>query len=673
MRPDPGILFRLQAGAWATLLLFCIGLLGHAILFDEDVPFVRQGAGAAWIMAPQPRTADLIVVDPAAPPAHVFRKSFEARAGDASARLEGTALRDAKLQINGKSLPLIPRGEGWKQGFQADLSDALIQGRNEILLSVTNPSGPALLQARIVTSLGTTASDSSWTVTRISGSKPGADAPETFAQIATDLALNPESRQLPTPLEVAPRQGLILLLVFALAALAAWRRPALLERVPSERWPGIVLAAITLFWLALFAFKFVPMPLALGFDASAHLAYIDYIRVQHALPTAAYGFSTYHPPLFYLLTGAGVELFGAESNLWTGRIVYRALPFACGLLNIWLTGSVARRLWPGEALKPSLALAVAGLLPMNIYMSAYVSNEPMLAALVSGAIALTTAILMAERVRWAHWVGLTALLGAALLTKFTALGVAPVIAFFASLRTWWLDGKSPAHAAAVLAGLVLGAASLAGWFYWRNWVLFEDPLVWNLDIPGALTWWMRPGFHTADWYLSFGESLVHPLFAGYASFWDGLYSTLWGDGLVAGMARVATRHGFWNDEFHVLTYPLALPATGCLVLGAGRIWLESFTSSALPRKLVYSLLASILFLLAFSGLLISLQLAFYAQAKAFYLLCGVLPLAIAGAEGISAVSRWIQPTRGTWRRALHCAGIGWLASLAASIGLSFLG
>ncbi|MDE0885872.1 MAG: hypothetical protein OSB70_10095 [Myxococcota bacterium] len=673
MRPAARTLFRLQAGAWASLLLFCIGLLGHAILFDEDVPFVRQGAGPAWIMAPLPRTADLVAVDPAAPPAHVFRKFFEAQAGDTGARLKGTALRTAELQINGETLPLLPRGGGWKQGFEADLSDALIQGRNEIRLSVVNPSGPALLQASIVTSLGTTASDSSWTVTRISGSKPGAVATQTYAQTATDLALNPESRQLPTPLEIAPRQGLILLLVFGLAALAAWRRPALLARVPSGRWPRLVLASITLFWLALFAFKFVPMPLALGFDASAHLAYIDYLRVQHALPTAAHGFSTYHPPLFYLLTGAGVELFGAEGNLWTGRIVYRALPFACGLSNVWLTGAVARRLWPGEALKPSLALAVAGLLPMNIYMSAYVSNEPMLAAWISGAIALTTAILLAERVKLAHWAGLSALLGAALLTKFTALGVAPVIAFFASLRAWWLDGKGPAHAAAVLAGLSLGAVSLAGWFYWRNWVLFGDPLVWNLDIPGGLSWWMRPGFHTADWYLSFGESLVHPLFAGYASFWDGIYSTLWGDGLVAGMARVATRHGFWNDSFQLLTYPLALPATGCLVIGAGQVWLKSFTSNALPKRLVYSLLASILFLLAFSLVLISLQLAFYAQAKAFYLLCAVLPLAIAGAEGLSAVSRWIQPARATWRRALHCAGIGWLASLTASIGLSFLG
>jgi len=615
----------------------------------------------------------LIVVDPDAPPPHVFRKSFRAGAQETKARLEGTALRTAQLHVNGKPLPLVPRGEGWKQGFEADLSGSLVEGRNEVLIRVVNPSGPALLQARIDTSLGTTSSDSSWRVSRVSGPEALGASAEAFAQIATDIALHPESRQRPTPLAIAARHGGALLLIFSLASLAAWRRPALLGRIPRKRWPRITLAGITLFWLALFAFKFVPMPLALGFDAPAHLAYIDYLLEQGALPTAAYGFSTYHPPLFYLLTGAGVEIFGAEGSTWSGRIVYRALPFACGLANVWLTAAVARRLWPDQALKASLAIATAGLLPMNLYMSAYVSNEPMLAAWVSGALALATTILFAARVKLAHWAGLSALLGAALLTKFTALGVAPVIAFFAALRPWWLDGKGPVRAAAIFAGLCAGALGLAGWFYWKNWVLFGDPLVWNLDVPGALSWWMRPGFHTTDWYLGFGESLVHPLFAGYASFWDGVYSTLWGDGLVGGMARVTTRHGFWNDGFHLLTYPLALPATGCLAIGAIGIGFKSFTSDSRAHRLVYSLLTTVLFLLAFSLVLISLQLAFYAQAKAFYMLCGVLPLAIAGAEGLSQVNRWIQPSQAPWRRVLHCVGIGWLTSLAASIGLAYLG
>ena len=306
-------------------------------------------------------------------------------------------------------------------------------------------------------------------------------------------------------------------------------------------------------------------------------------------------------------------------------------------------------------------------------MSAYVSTEPLLAAWVSGALALATAILLADRVRFAGLAWLTLLLGAALLTKFTALAVVPIIAFFVALRAWWLDAHGPGMALAWMVGLLGGAALISGWFYTRNWLLFGDPLVWNLDVPGAATWWMRPGFHTADWYLGFGEALAHPLYAGFASFWDGVYSTLWGDGLVGGMAAPHTRHGMWNDHFQWLTYPLALPATLAMAAGSARLWIGSLRDESPARRLVLSMLVTVLFVLAFSLVLISLRLAFYAQAKAFYLLCAGLPLAIAGAEGLGAVTRWTAQATGPGRRILHCAWVGWMAALGTCIVAAHLG
>jgi hypothetical protein len=338
-----------------------------------------------------------------------------------------------------------------------------------------------------------------------------------------------------------------------------------------------------------------------------------------------------------------------------------------------LVAFAARRIWPGEGLRPSLVIAVAGLLPMNLYMSAYVSNEPLLAAWVSGALALGIGILLAERLRPLALAALTLILGAALLTKFTALALAPVIAFFVVLRAWLLDGHGPARSLAFFGAMGAGALALSGWFYLRNWLLFGDPLVWNLDVPGAASWWMRPGFHTAGWYARFGEALSYPFFAGYASFWDGLYSTFWGDGLVGGMARASTRHAFWNDEFQRLVYPLALPATLAIAAGTGKLWLDSFREKSVALRLVLSMLVTVLFLLAFSLGLISLRLAFYAQAKAFYLLCAVLPLAIASAEGLAAPARWASQGESFPRRALLCAWAGWGAGLATCIGLAYLG
>ena len=666
MIPPPGVLFRLQASAWAALLVVCLGLLAHAILLDEEVPFIRRAGGPHWIMAPPPETTNLIVVDPAAPPAYVFTREFEAGPEDSAARLRGAALKKIRLQLNGEPLALVARGSGWKQGFEADLAHRLRPGRNRLTASVTHPNGPALLQLELEKPSGAIVTDDAW---RVAG--PGSGPVD--AEVATDVALHPGSQELPASWEIPASHGALLLLAFAGGAGIAWRRTRLGLAVAGEKAPAWTLAAVTCFWLAAFALKFWRIPVGIGFDAPAHLVYIDFLLDFGALPTASYGFSTYHPPLFYLMTSAWVGLLGTEAGSLAGQVAYRMIPFASGLAGVWLSAGVARRLWPREALRPSLAIAAAGLLPMNLYMSAYVSNEPLLAVWVSGALALATAILLAERVRWVGLACLTLLLGAALLTKFTALAVVPIIAFFVALRAWWLDDHGPGRALGWMLGLTAGAALISGWFYTRNWLLFGDPLVWNLDVPGALTWWMRPGFHTAHWYLRFGEVLSHPLFAGYASFWDGIYSTLWGDGLVGGMVAASTRHGLWNDQFQWLTYPLALPASLAMVAGFARLWLQSLRDESAARRLVLSMLLTVLFVLAFSMGLISLRLAFYAQAKAFYLLCGALPLAIVTAEGLAAVASWTAKGTSPWHRPLHCLWMGWLAALGTCIVAAHLG
>ena len=139
------------------------------------------------------------------------------------------------------------------------------------------------------------------------------------------------------------------------------------------------------------------------------------------------------------------------------------------------------------------------------------------------------------------------------------------------------------------------------------------------------------------------------------------------------MARASTRHAFWNDGFQRLVYPLALPATLAMGAGAVRLWLGSFRDKSVALRLVFSMLTAVLFLLAFSLGLISLRLAFYAQAKAFYLLCAVLPLAMASAEGLAAPVRWAAKGESFGQRAFLCAWAGWGASLAACIGLAYLG
>ena len=135
------------------------------------------------------------------------------------------------------------------------------------------------------------------------------------------------------------------------------------------------------------------------------------------------------------------------------------------------------------------------------------------------------------------------------------------------------------------------------------------------------------------YYTEFGAALRHPFFAGYASFWDGIYSTLWGDGLAAGMVRLATRHAHWNYEFMTLAYALALPASLLIFVGFGRATFQALTDVDLGRRCALSLITTVLYVVGLALLAITLSLPYYAQAKAFYAIATLVPVALVGALG----------------------------------------
>jgi hypothetical protein len=306
---------------------------------------------------------------------------------------------------------------------------------------------------------------------------------------------------------------------------------------------------------------------------------------------------------------------------------------------------------------------------MNIYISSYVSNESLNAAWVSLSLLLAVRLLLSDRLELRRVAPLCVALGLALLTKFTSLLIAPLIAFFVASRAWLLDDEGPGRTLGWLGTLLGGAALISGWYYVRNWIAYGDPVVWNLNVPGEATWWMLPGFHTADYYTHFGEAMRHPFFAGFSSFWDGVYSTLWGDGLVGGMILISTRHTQWNYDLMTLGYWLAFPATLLMLLGFGRLVREAVTHPDLGRRLAFSMLGTVLFLLAFSLLRITLSLPFYAQAKAFYMLAAVLPLSIAAAEGLAWLPERLAGPQHSVTRAVY---YGYLGTLAGVIVASFL-
>ena len=211
---------------------------------------------------------------------------------------------------------------------------------------------------------------------------------------------------------------------------------------------------------------------------------------------------------------------------------------------------------------------------------------------------------------------------------------------------------------------------MAGWYYARNWLHYGTPLLGNWqNLPSVdMVWWQQPGFHTPAWYAGFGEALRHPYLSGFHSFWDGVYSTFWGDGYIGGRADPTRPHGFWDYGFMSVGYWAALPATALLLLGVLRSVGLAVREASERRSLALGFLVTASWAVALAFFYLTLALPIFAQAKASYLLMLAAPLAICFALGGSWVDDWLaQPGRLALRVLFHA----WLALYAGTLFLGF--
>ena len=146
----------------------------------------------------------------------------------------------------------------------------------------------------------------------------------------------------------------------------------------------------------------------------------------------------------------------------------------------------------------------------------------------------------------------------------------------------------------------------------------------------AHAWWQDPGFRTSTYYFGFGQSLVSPLFSVFHSFGDGMYSTLWGDGMASGMASAKLRPP-WNDDLLNTGYLLGL-AISCLVLTGLVVALVRFVRE--PR-LEWFVVLGLAGTFGLGIIYMSLRGPWLAHVKAFYAFPALAPFSAA----VEAVTR----------------------------------
>jgi hypothetical protein len=367
----------------------------------------------------------------------------------------------------------------------------------------------------------------------------------------------------------------------------------------------------------------------------------------------------YHPPLFYVLAAL---LQGVSER------AMKVVPWIAGLGLVFLAHSLASRLYRGEPRIALPSVVFAAVLPVNLYSASYFSNESLHALLAGVALLATLDALLAPRSTRVQVLAIGLWLGLAALAKFTVLAIAPVALFFLAAKLWLVERAPPARALARTAAAAAALVAVAGWFYARNQLHFGTPVVGNWALPGAdQAWWQQPGFHTLAYYTGFGESLRHPYLAGFASFWDGVYSTFWGDGYIAGRVYPHERHALWSYDFMSAGFLLALPLTALLVFGIACSVAEALSDPDPARRAALSFLLTACYAVGFALLSLTLDLPYFAQAKAPYALCLVPVLSVFFGRGVARVDDWLARPGRLPLRAAFAGG------LTTCLGCLFLG
>lgn len=621
------------------LLLLALGALAGVVMLwrltvrNPAIPFLIYQQPAEWIIYPKPPDGSAVS---AVEMNSVFRQTFVLGQPASRANLSVRALRRMAISINGAAVDVsrCPK-ENWRTICEFDVAELLHAGTNEIAVTVFNSNGPpavwlALEAGDLKLNSGTdweaSLEGAAWRKAQLASQPPAMEKGNGL--LVGQNALASLVNQLPLLLVFAAVSAVI---IFGGSWYFGRRKTGNPPGAPAEKSTApvvVVLGVIAVIWLALFLNNRSQLPNLIGFDVKPHLDYVDYIRTRHALPLANEGWEMCNPPLYYLVAAGVAAPLHAGTYSDTTIQALRFLGMLIGIVQTVFIFLCLRVLFPNRLGMQLFGLVLGGCLPAQLYSTQYVTNEAMFAMWVTVAIYFCLRIIKDERESWRLALGLGLCLGAALLTKITAL----VAAFFVCGALFgWLGWKRRGNPRAWLrtAGVAIVAMVLvSGWHYFRVWKHFGTPIVQDWDPASGFAWWTDPGIQVAPYYARFGSSLTHPFYSVLHSFWDGMYSTMWGDGLCGGRVDWEYRPP-WNYGLMSGGYLLALVPALIILIGAAasiiRLIRNPDPISFLLVGLPCATLAALVYL--------NLKLPYYCVVKSFYGTFALLPVCAWGAAG----------------------------------------
>ena len=629
------------------LVLFFI-LAGFFIITKiSDTPLLFSEKGATWIYIDRP-----FVMEAQREGEHVsYRKRFDIEHAPSAATLTIRSLGEPEVYLDGKRIPFVRSDTGrWKSTRIFDLSGLLAPGMHQINIRLFNKNGPAALLAygaplELATGPGWEASydELLWTEAVPAGKK---QEPELAGQFSGSGSAVISLFPLYVPLFL-----IVFLLTWRTSSPNGWKeRIALFIYNPSSiRWLLLAL------WTILAFNNILKLPISIGMDIQEHYEYIEYVANTGRVPLAPQGWQMFQSPLYYLISAL---LWKFPLSRWfdlpTAMLLLRIIPLLCGLLQIELAYRAARYAFPNRRDLQTWGTVIGGLLPMNLYISQVVGNEPLSGLLSAAAVVIGFHLLTSERevIPDGSFVLLGTTLGLALLTKVSAVLLVPM----AFMLIVYVLHKRQQPLRYILFRVLLVSGIIfviSGWYYIRNWIELGRPFVGGWEVSG---WWQDPGYRTVSDFLSFGRSLSAPVYSAVQGFWDSLYSTLWLDGGLSGIGVYKYRPP-WNYDLMISGSLLSLiPTAGILVGTAATL---ARPADKAYRVQLFSVLCVGIYVAALLYLYVTVPI--WSTAKATYTL-GLIPCyTVVCVTGLNYLSRndllraAINGCLACWAVSVYCA------------------
>ena len=593
---------------------------------DPGTNFLQSDKRADWIFFPaavEVKARGVANLDT------LFRRDFTVQRPVPRALLTVQAAKEVQLTINDRKVELVPN-HNWKDALTVEVSGFLQNGPNRIQARVFNDNGPPALWLWLTGDQLSLRSDQNWIASFAGSTWRGATLAASPRFPGRGNSIDSSERTISSLTKVWPLWLLFgaVSLVFCVGGNWWLNR----HSTTADRLTLTIVSGFAALWLILFWHNSQILPAVVGFDASAHLNYIKYLEEHHSLPLPSQGIQMFQPPLYYVISAVALSLFRLSTTDPSAILLLRALTMIFGIGQVVLVFASLRLVFPGRPYLQLIGAGLAAFLPMQLYISHYPTNETLAGVLVSASLYLTLRIVTGGTASWQSCSALGLLLGAALLTKATAVLAVPFITL-ALARQLGCQRASAAKWATTLGSMVVIAALTCSWHYLRV-SKFGSPLVGGSDPVTGLLWWQDDGYRTVSYFLRFGESLIRPLFSVTASFPDGLYSTLWGDGLCSGVSNLMVRPP-WNYNLMCAGYLLSLLPATLLLVGAVAALIQLFRDLCSDVFIMLGLCLALGMALVY----FNLKVPCYASVKAFYGLGALIPLGFFCANGWNSVTR----------------------------------